>query len=202
MSRQNIIAAILVVIAAGLVLWLVSPDQEQKAKSALDAAYKIEQSGQLDEAVVLYEALIKEYDGTEAARSAVESIGRVEKYKERQAIQAVQKYLGRINLVLNGYREMLGSSPRSISDLDNENYIFDSGYVVSIVPEGMTCYLRFEKEGGYTLYSHKEGEEKVVKRFNGNQMAVLSLAEFEAELAAPGYERQERERMVFLQPLP
>jgi len=200
MSRQNIIIAACCIVVIALVIWLVSPNHEEQAKSQLEAAYKVEQSGQFDQAIALYQTLIKEYDGTAAADLAVQSIARVETYKERKAIQEVQKNLGRVQLVLNGYREMTGKTPRSISDLDDERYMFDSDYVVGIVPEGFTYYLRFEKTGGYTLYSHKEGAEKVVKRYDSNKADVIELSAFENEINAEGYVRSERQRFVFLEP--
>ena len=200
MSQRNIVIAICAVVAVAVIVWTMLPNHEEKGQSAHEVAYSVEKSGKLDESIALYEALILEYKGTAAAAQAVESIARVVKYKERKAIQEVQKNLGRVQLVLNGYQEMVGKTPSSISDLDGGSYMFDSSYVVGIVPEGFTYYLRFDKEGGYTLYSHKDGADKVVKRFDTNKAAVIGLSEFEEEISVDGYVRTQQDRFVFLEP--
>ncbi|PLY00108.1 MAG: hypothetical protein C0623_07955 [Desulfuromonas sp.] len=195
MSRKNILVSVIVIMVA-LVIWAVIPDREEQALAEHQAAFEVEQAGNLDKAIALYEALIKEYEETVAATRAAQSIERINKLKERKAIQEVQKNLGRILLVLNGYNEMTGQSPRSLSDLDDGSYMFDSEYVAGIVPEGFTYYLRFEKDGSYTMYSHKEGADQVVKRFGSNNVAVVPLAKFEKEIAVDGFTRKEFGRLI------
>ena len=93
MSQKNIVIAVCAVIAIVLVVWLVSPNREEQAMSQLEAAAKVEQSGKFDEAITLYQTVIAEYADTGAAGLAESSILRVEKYKERKAIQEVPEIL-------------------------------------------------------------------------------------------------------------
>lgn len=200
MSRQKIIISLCVVVAIALVVWFVMPNQEEKAKSQLDAAYKIEQSGQFDQALVFYDQLINEYGGTEAAKLAGDYIDRVNLYKERLLAQEARKYLERIALVLNGYREMMGTMPTSIQQLDGGDYMFDSDYIAEIPPEGFACYLRFEPvTSSYSLFSLKDSAEKAVLYDASGKTSAISKAEFNQELAQGGLEKIVKGRMAFLQ---
>jgi len=201
MSRQNIIIVACVVAAISLIVWFVNPNSEEAAKAQLDAAYQIEQSGQFDQAVALYEKLIAEYQGTKAAELAADYIARVDRYKERLLIQDVRKNLERVALVMNGYREMMGTMPVSINQLDSGEYMFDSDYLAEIVPEGYTYYLRFEPStSSYTIYSRHNDSAKSVSYKADGKAAAISEEELKREISASGMEQIEKGRMVFLQP--
>jgi len=203
MSRQNIVIVICVVVITGLVVWFVSPNREEMAKADLDVAYKVEQAGQSDQAVTLYEKLIAEYAGTKAADLAADYILRVDHYKERKLIQEVRKNIERVALVMNGYREMMGAMPASIGQLDSGEYMFDSDYIAEIVPEGYTYYLRFEPATtSFTVFSVRTYADKAVMSDAAGNVMAISRSDFEREISQEGLERITRGRMVFLQPPP
>jgi len=200
MSRKNIIIVICAIIAILLVVWFVTPSREEKAKAQLDAIYKVEQSGQFDQAISQYEALIAEYESTQAAKLAADYIVRVNRYKDRLLEQEVRKNLERIALVLNGYREMMGTMPASIEQLDSGEYMFDSDYIAEIPFEGFMCYLRFEPvASSYTLFSLKDGAEKVIRFDASGKTTVMSKTEFDQEIGNVLQTGITKGRTVFLQ---
>ena len=200
MSRKNIIIVICAIIAILLVVWFVTPSREEKAKAQLDAIYKVEQSGQFDQAISQYEALIAEYESTQAAKLAADYIVRVNRYKDRLLEQEVRKNLERIALVLNGYREMMGAMPASIEQLDSGEYMFDSDYIAEIPFEGFMCYLRFEPvASSYTLFSLKDGAEKVIRFDASGKTTVMSKTEFDQEIGNVLQTGITKGRTVFLQ---
>ena len=202
MSRQNIVIAFCSIVAIALVVWLVSPSREERAQEQLDAAYKVEQAGEFDQAISQYEQLVREYQGTEAAEKAVVYIERVERYKERRSIQEVRRNLDRVALVLNGYREMLGTAPTSLAQLDNGSYMFDSNYIAEIPPEGFTYYLVFKPaETSFVLFSRKDGAEKAVQYDAGGALTTISAADLDRFVKSEQLAETVKGRMVFLQPL-
>ena len=201
MSRQNIIIAAVVVIAIAIIVWAVMPNREEKATAQLDTIYKVEQAGQFDQAVSQYEALIKEYEGTQAAALAADYIERVKGYQERKLIQDVRKNLERVGLVMNGYREMMGDIPTSLEQLDSGEYMFDSDYIAEIPPEGYTYHLRFEPAvRSYTIFSRKDGAATAIRYDASGKTSVVSRPEYDGEIDREGLDTIVKGRMVFLQP--
>ncbi len=201
MSRRNIIIAVCAVIAVILAVVMVMPDREEKARTRLDAAYEVEQSGQFDRAVALYEQLVAEYPGTAAARSAGESIERVMKHKFRVDIIETRRSLDRVALVINGYREMLGVMPTSLQQLDEGEYMFDSGYIADIPPEGFTYYLRFEPEtSSYTLFSVRAADDQIIRYDGTGKTDIISRERLTEETSEEKWQQTVKGRVVFLQP--
>jgi len=202
MSRQNIIIfVVIVVIAVVVVVFFATPDQEEKATAAFEAAYKIEQTGKLDQAIVAYQKLIDDYAGTEAGKRAKESVERITGYKARVSTLEARKVLDRLALVLNGYREMLGTVPASIKQLDSGEYMFDSDYMADIPPEGYTCYVVFEPVStSFTLFSYRSEDGATVRLEANGKVAPVSKEELDREVGKAGLEKVEKGRVVFLQP--
>ncbi len=201
MSRQKIIIAVVIVVAVGVAAWFLTPNREEKAQAQLEAIYQVEQAGKFDQALARYESLVEEYGGTQAAALAADYIERVIRYKERRQIDEVRRNLGRIALVMNGYREMLGTTPTSLDQLDNSDYMFDSDYIAEIPPEGYTYALRFEPAAStYTIFSVKDGAETAIVYDAQGKARVISLADYEKALEQEGLMKTVKGRMVFLQP--
>ncbi len=158
MNKKSMFVAIIVLVVVVVGVLMVLPSREEKAQAQYDAALKVEISGEYNQAIALYQVLLKEYDDTEAGASALDAITRVERLKDRALIREARKGFNSVSLVLEGYRSMKGKLPTSIEQLDTDEYLFDSDYLAEIVPEGFVYTLRFNRDDmkeKYSLYIYK-----------------------------------------------
>lgn len=203
MNKKSMFVAIIVLVVAVVGVLLVLPSREEKAQAQYDAAFKIEKSGEYNQAITLYQALRKEYEDTEAASAALDAIGRVERLKDQALIKEARGGFNSVSLVMEGYKSMKGELPTSIAQLDAGDYLFDSDYLAEIVPEGITYTLRFNKgemTEKYSLYIYKSGGEKAVIFTPSGEAKAISVDSYNGELKKAGFEKTEKRNMVFLQP--
>jgi len=203
MNKKSMFVAIIVLVVVVVGVLMVLPSREEKAQAQYDAALKVEISGEYNQAIALYQVLLKEYDDTEAGASALDAITRVERLKDRALIREARKGFNSVSLVLEGYRSMKGKLPTSIEQLDTDEYLFDSDYLAEIVPEGFVYTLRFNRDDmkeKYSLYIYKLEREKAVYFTPSGEAKAISVDSYEDAIGKTGFEKIEKRNMVFLQP--
>jgi len=148
---------------AGLVLLAVvgCSNPEDKAAPYLQKAEQAEKSGQTEMALELYRRVVSAYPRTTAAEQARSKIPRLQKFlavrKDRE-LAAARKILDRIRRIVDGYRAMYHRFPKSVADIDDGQFFFDSGYMADAVPEGYLVFLALgETPGGFRVWAFPRG---------------------------------------------
>ena len=176
-----------------------SDDSRDKAATqALSEAHKQAQELRPPQAISAYQTVINNYPQTEQAEEAQ---GVIEKLKGQQRYaQSAVLVFERVSTVLVGYQAFTGKLPQSLQDLDTKGYMFDSGYLEEILPEGAELYLTLAAENDATrMWLQQSGQEQVLSRtLVSTQLENLKVDDLQAlktkwqEIAKVGHLTQVR----------
>ncbi len=172
----------LVMLCAVVISGCSSP--EEKAQAEYQRIVAIEKSGDLDQAMSLYEALAKKYPETPAGRLASKARVRVVALKQTQQLLAMQKHAERLRMVLTGYQAMYGRFPASVHDLDNGEYFFDSQYLAEAVPADGKIYMLLAGKGGTQFWLLQKGFDSGYLAGMEGRLQPMEPGKVEAVVAA------------------
>jgi hypothetical protein len=191
------VIALVVCVVVGLLFY---PNAEQKAQTAYDQAFIVEQSADLDRALVLYDELIFEYPETKAAVLAEKGKLRIFEIKEKSVKSQMRDQIARLRLALKGYQSMFGKMPASLSDLDDGEYFFDSDYLSEMIPLPYTTYLALSADEPPRIWPiHAKSDSVYASTDQEGALLRMSKADALQQINEGYTEVVKKGQMVFLQ---
>lgn len=169
----------------GLLLSLVlsgCSSSEEKAQAEYQRIEAIEKAGDLDQALALYDALVKKYPDTKAGRLAGKARVRVLTLKKSQRYLAMQKHVERLRMALAGYESMYGRFPSRVQDLDDGSYFFDSQYLAETVPADGKIYILLAGGEGTRFWLTQQGDDAGYEAGMQGRLQIVSPAEVDAQI--------------------
>jgi|GEM_PF-5328320 len=179
------------------ILLFACTSAEEKAQAEYTRIAAIEQAGDVDQALILYDRLALDSPNTPAAQQAIAAKKRILMTRESALRLEMADQVERFRLAFDGYRSMFGKLPVSVKEFDASGYFFDSEYLAEMVPAGYTTYLLLDKNE-FRLWPLRA--DKPIA-FVGGLSGELQRVEREAatqEIAAGYQEMTRKGNLVFL----
>ena len=134
---------------------------EMKSQRAYIQAEALLQQGKELQAEQALADLVARYPETRSGTKAGKRLFQIQRQRELRERVAFAKILDSYQQVFNGYQSLYAGYPRSLAELDQSDYFFDSAYLEELIPEGYQVYLWLQSDGsGYLAWCvtpHKEG---------------------------------------------
>jgi hypothetical protein len=151
--KKSFFKLLFATLAVCLLLSGCSDFDEMKSQRLLIQAEVLIQQGSELQAEQALADLVAKYPETQSGIVASKRLMLIQKQRERREREAFAKVLDSYRQVLNGYQALYAEYPRSIADLDQSDYFFDSAYLEEITPDSYQAYLWLKSDGsGYRIW--------------------------------------------------
>lgn len=146
-------------IIAAFVLAGCSDFDEMRSQRLLVRAEALIEQGNQGQAEAALAELVALYPATQAADLGLKRLASLQRLSGQRERLVFSEVLDSFEQVLNGYLAVYAEYPRSISALDEGDFLFDSGYLEEITPAGYQVYLFLQGDGaGYQLWCVHEAQ--------------------------------------------
>lgn len=155
------ILLLLLIVSVSITMTACSDFDEMKSQRALIQAEALIEQGDEVKAEQALTELISRYPDTLAGETANKLLFRLQKQREFRERREFAKILDSYQQVLNGYHAMFAVYPKSVSELDQSEYFFDTAYLDEITPAGYQVYLWLKDDGsGYRAWCVSSDKER------------------------------------------
>ena len=150
---------------------------ENPADRHLKQARAAREAKDLAGAAQLYQAILKDFPQSEAARAARSELGEVT--QERLDVsRQLSRLLGRIASVLDGYRGYSGHYPQQLEDLNQGGYFFDLDYLTKMVPPHYKAFILLgDRDLPYRVWLVDHGYRLAMVQSPGQNPRLLPVAD-------------------------
>ena len=146
--KKSFIQIILVLLAAiALSLAGCGDSDETKSERLLGQAETLMQQNNELQAEQVLNDLIAQYPETNSSEVAIKHLQRIQQQREFRESEGLVKIIDSYQQVFDGYYALYAEYPRSVADLDQSDYFFDSAYLKEITPDDYKIYLRLKSDG-------------------------------------------------------
>ena len=150
-----------VLLTLTLVFGGCSDFDETKGQRLLNQAETLLEKGDEVTAEVALSDLVAQYPTTQAGLKGRKQLQYIQFVREKREKMEFSNVLDSYEQVLDGYRSMYSEYPRSITSLDEGDYLFDLAYLEESTPENYQVYLFLKEDGsGYRLWCVRDELER------------------------------------------